>query len=595
MPLIKIEKRNLKIFTQDEITIEPSSSKKPSGGFGEINIGFINQGSIPVALKRYTKYQNRYILNKDIIKEIIILQLLNQYPETNTVQLYGLLFTNNRENCYLVLERLETTLHHISISFKNDETRNKGRLNAEQYKIIFYKLLKSIDTIHSLGFFHTDIKLTNIMLKGNDIRLIDFGLSKFIGLSPLTNQVTTYSTTPNILAPDSSRISYSTDMFSLASSMIHLCVRLYSKLKVINSIIYDEEKQNYSKYLTNTHVFGMDGHDLLLKLLNRNVQERLCAREALLHPYFDSVRPIENLEIDRSVVGMAGGINGLIYHTEYTENSYRLKNLELCYFEQMYNNYKDMICPIIPITADIMEYNQLMNWLLYKFNQRNVSQNFYGIDTIINGIILTNKYFSSGSREVILPKSIPKITHDMITTSFNISLYQQITSEDLPNFENILDNTLNYSVINTKFYEYLTDINIDFYPISIIISYIYLQLEHEIKNITISSDKKVSFNKLFFIDLCIQVIFWFVQPDPFQHSITISDIIIFCTIKLLSKILQVSANSLIEHPIIPILTMDIKQYESMMTYYTVQYKLMDFTKYSHFNIYFNKLIFNGND
>ena len=594
MPLIKIEKRNLKIYTQDEITIQPSSSKKPSGSFGEINLGFINEGSIPVALKRYSKYQNRYILNNDIIKEIIILQLLNQYPETNTVQLYGLLFTNNRENCYLVLERLETTLHQISIPLKSDETRNKGRFNAEQYKIIFYKLLKSIDTIHSLGFFHTDIKLHNIMLNGNDIKLIDFGLSKFIGLSPLTNQVNTYNTTKIILAPDS-RISYSTDIFSLASSMVHLSVRLYSKLRVINSAIYDEENQNYSKYLCNTHVFGLDGHDLLLKLLISNVEIRLCAKEALLHPYFDSLRSIENIEIDRSIVGMAGGINGLIYHTEYTENSYRIKNLELCYFEQMYNNYKDMICPIIPITTNLIEYQELMNWILHKFNQRNVSQNFYGIDTIINGIIRTNKDFSTGSREVIFSKNIPKITQDMMTTSINMSLYQQITSEHLPNFENILHNTLNYSVINTKFYEYLTDINIDFYPISIIISYIYLQLEHEIKTITISSDKKLSFNKQFFIDLCIQIIFWFIQPDPFKTRISISDIVIFCTIKLLSKILQVSPDSLIEHPIIPILTMDLKEYGAMMTYYTIQYKLMDFTKYQEFNIYFNKTIFHGYD
>ena len=257
MPLEKIEKRVIKIFKKNEITIEQSTDKKESGTYGEIVFGIINDTGISIALKRFKDDYSEQILDKDVTKEIIMLQLFNQFPETNTVQFYGIYFSDDRENVYLVLERLETTLHSISIRVKNDDTKNRGRLNADQYKIIFYKLLKSINAIHSLGFLHNDIKLANIMLNGNDIKLIDFGLSKFIGLSPISNQVRDHDTTDVIKAPDH-RISFSTDIFSLASSMVHLCIRDYRNLHVTNDKIYDKYDDLLSVYLSSVDKFGVD-------------------------------------------------------------------------------------------------------------------------------------------------------------------------------------------------------------------------------------------------------------------------------------------------------------------------------------------------
>lgn len=593
MPLEKIGKRHVKIFKEDEITIEQSSEKKESGSYGEIVFGVISETGIPIALKRFKDDYSYQILDKDVIKEIILLQLFNQYPETNTVQFYGIYFSDNGKFCYLVLERLETTLHSISIRVKNDDTKNRGRLNSEQYKIIFYKLLKSINAIHSLGFLHNDIKLANIMLNGNDIKLIDFGLSKFIGLSPIVYQVSDYETTSVIQAPES-RISFSTDIFSLASTMVHLCLRDYRNLSVLNNkfIIDTFDSTKLSFYLSMDRTFDVDGHDLLVKLLDSNPETRWCANKALLHPYFDSLRLSESVSIDRTVVGMQGGITGLNRHIEYTAKIYVEKSLELCYFEEMFNNYKNMICPIKHITTDINEYNDLMDWILEKFNSRNdITKMFYGIDTLINGIIMTNNDIDT---YLITRKSPiqPPIHPNLIYSSFNIMMFYDITVNRHIHPYNILDGSVHFSEINSLFYNYLTDINIDFYPISIHISYIYLQLAHEIKTITTKdSVKTLQIDKKFFIDLCIQIIIWFIQPIPFQREITINDVVIFSTIKLLSKILSSIYVLLIKTPIIPILTMDLVKYEEMLLYYTVQYQSMEFNRYRSYNLYFNQDIF----
>ena len=593
MPLEKIEKRDIKIFKEDEIRIEQSTDKKESGSYGEIVFGIINETGIPIALKRFKDDYSNQLLDKDVIKEIILLQLFNQYPETNTVKFYGIYFSNNGKYCYLVLERLETTLHNISIRVKNDVSKNGGRLNSEQYKIIFYKLLKSIDAIHSLGFLHNDIKMANIMLNGNDIKFIDFGLAKFIGLSPIEYQVRDYETTSVIQAPES-RISFSTDIFSLASTMVHLCLRDYRNLSVLNNkfIIDTFDSTKLSFYLSMERTFDVDGHDLLLKLLDSNPERRWCANKALLHPYFDSLRLSESVSIDRTVVGMRGGITGLNRHIGYADIIYAEKSLELCYFEEMFNNYKNMLCPLKHITTDINEYSALIDWILEKFNNRyDMTKMFYGIDTIINAIIMSNNNIDTYLTTRKSPVQ-PPVHPNYIYSSFNIMMFHDITVNRRIHPYNMLDGSVHFSEINTLFYNYLTDINIDFYPISIHISYIYLQLAHELKTITTKhSEKTLQIDKKFFIDLCIQIIIWFIQPIPFKTDITISDVVIFSTIKLLSTILSTIWVFLIKTPIIPILTMDLNKYEEMLSYYTVQYQSMEFDKYPQYNIYFNKPIF----
>ena len=589
MKLHKIAKRELKIFRMDEIIISSIPGQlKPSGTYGEIIPGIIKDGNTQVILKKYKNDISNIILDADMIREIIILQHLNQYPETSTVQLLGIYFDYPRHHCFLVLESLDKDLHKISIKYKHDQTKNNGRFNYQEYKIIFYKCLKALNAIHSLGFIHNDIKLPNIMLNGTDIKFIDFGLSKYIGLSPLIQQVTTYSTTDVIQAPEK-RISFSTDIFSLASSMIHLTIRDYGKI-FINHKGEILDKNNTSNplnsYLGMDRVFGLDGLDLLLKLMVSNPENRWCANKALQHKYFDDVRH-QNREIDRSVVGLMGGnpIYGLIHHVEYKLENFQHKNMELCYYEELHMNYKDDICPIQSIENDINQYHTLMDWILHKFNDSlEYNQLFYGIDVLINGIIATKTNFIKNQQKIPIA-----LVNTRIDATFNMLLFRDIFTEEGLDYEYMLENRKITTRLISYFYENL-NINIELLPISVHISYIYLQLRFEIKKI-----KTITFEREFFQDICLHVIFWFIQPIPYDELITTWELVVFTTIKLLSKIINVSAVELIRNPIIPVITMDEKKYQQMLDYFYIQYLSIDFEKYRNYTIYFNSPLFLPNE
>jgi serine/threonine protein kinase len=591
MKLDKINIDKLKIYKMSDFTLEVSSDKR-SGSFGEVTRGVITEGNIPIVLKKYKENIANTILKDDIFKEIIILQHLNQFPETKSVKLYGIcleFFPDKRSiYCYLVLEQLESDFHQISVKYKNNTAKNNGRYNYLQYKIIFYKCLKAINAIHSLGFVHNDIKLLNIMLNGTDIKFIDFGLSKYLGLNPLITQLNTYNTTDVIMAPDK-RISFATDIFSIASTMVHLVSRLYIKLRCdySNMKIYDKHNGDLlTSYLILDRTFGKDGYDLLCNLLNPNVNDRYCAKKALLHSYFDEIRQIEkdnNIEIDRTVVGLLGGgsITGLQNIAKYEPDNFEQKNLELCYFDELHLNYRDDIYPI-KIINNTKDYHVLMNWLLQKFNyQSKPNYICYGLDTLLNCIIYTNNnfdYFSDKYRFEINPI----LNALYVNTFLNYSMFHTIFTDGSNDTINMLEGRVRIIDILDSFYNNIS-INISLYPISNHISHIYLQLLYNIKKL----ENSYEFSIHFYYKVSVMVIFWFIQPIPFPKQLTNWEIVVFCVIRILADILKITAIELIQNPLLPILVLDETLYTEMNEYYIQQLSSMDFKQYKNYNIYFN--------
>jgi serine/threonine protein kinase len=66
---------------------------------------------------------------------------------------------------------------------------------------IIHNLFLAVNHCHALGVIHRDIKLDNIMVtKNNEIRLIDFGLSKMQQIS--MKKMNTFAGTPIYMAPE---------------------------------------------------------------------------------------------------------------------------------------------------------------------------------------------------------------------------------------------------------------------------------------------------------------------------------------------------------------------------------------------------------
>ena len=252
LQLRRISKKHIQIysFEEDFIVLPTKSSNK--GSYGLVVPAKIKKTGMNVVLKLSLNYDPQLPILTDILKEIILLQHLNQFPETKTVAFYGIAFTRDYKNLYLVLEALDYDLDSIK---KND-------MAPEQYRLLFWKILNAFHAIHSAGVIHNDIKLPNIMIKGDDIRIIDFGFAEFLSVGPVVELVSNYKCTEVTKAPDSldqadfgykskNRKSYATDMYSIGASMVHLITKRYEKLQVKNNKIrngiYNEEDGSFLK------------------------------------------------------------------------------------------------------------------------------------------------------------------------------------------------------------------------------------------------------------------------------------------------------------------------------------------------------------
>ena len=166
-------------------------------------------------------------------------------------------------------------------------------------------------------------------------------------------------------------------------------------------------------------------------------------------------------------------------------------------------------------------------------------------------------------------------------TFLNVSMFHTIFTDAYNNTINILAPSHSKEVIIETFYKNL-DININLYPVSNHISYIYLQLLYNIKKLKDSYEFSIEF----YYDVSVMVIFWFIQPIPFDELITNWEIVVFSTIQILSNILKISGDELIRNPILPILVIDENRYIKMYAYYTHQHSTMDFERFKNYNIYF---------
>lgn len=142
---------------------------------------------------------------------------------------------------YLVLERLETSL---------GELLSENTFPPDQLRILFYQLILAFYNIHGLGVIHNDIKLGNLMINNGDIRIIDFGLSEYLGVGPSTDLASGYIANPYYIAPDTkeqelfgylpnNRKSYASDMYSIGVTLVHAVLKRIVQLKVVGDNIHE--------------------------------------------------------------------------------------------------------------------------------------------------------------------------------------------------------------------------------------------------------------------------------------------------------------------------------------------------------------------
>ena len=247
------------------------------------------------------------------IREISILKELKH---SNIVKLLDIVHTKTK--LYLIFEFLS----HDLKKFMDVE-----RLNPGKVKSFLFQLLQGLLFCHTRRVIHRDLKPQNLLVQeGNFIKIADFGLCRAFGIpiKELTHEVVTlWYRAPEILL-GAKKYSLSIDLWSVGCIFAEMAERkplftgdseIDQLFKIFRVLGTPNESLNpgvvrlpdYKNTFPSWRGCGIDacvpslcenGRDLLKKMVCLNPEDRISARNALLHPYFDDLnRSYENNEV----------------------------------------------------------------------------------------------------------------------------------------------------------------------------------------------------------------------------------------------------------------------------------------------------------
>ena len=274
------------------------------GAFGKVYLSLQKLTNRLVAIKILKKKNKIFLISEKILNEIKILKKLNF--EKNVVKLLEVF--ENDEKVFLVMEycnkgnllswlKKKKNLEKKIQNFENNLKKNSEKKNLEKnfkknfgilkIKKIFYKICKSISSLHNKNIIHRDIKLDNILLdEFSNPKICDFGVSKILKQNEKINEK---CGTPAYLAPEIineiSNFGFKSDIWSLG---ILLFFMIYNKMP------FEAASVNELKLEMSKKKFVFEGNFdevqvFLEKVLVFDMEKRLSILEVLQDQFFFDV------------------------------------------------------------------------------------------------------------------------------------------------------------------------------------------------------------------------------------------------------------------------------------------------------------------
>ncbi|KAL9316517.1 hypothetical protein ACSQ67_017518 [Phaseolus vulgaris] len=217
---------------------------------------------------------------------------------------------------YLVFEYLDTDLKKFIDSHRKGP--NVRPLPPQLVQSFLFQLCKGVAHCHSHGVLHRDLKPQNLLLDQQKgiLKIADLGLGRAftVPLKSYTHEIVTlWYRAPEVLL-GSTHYSTGVDIWSVGCIFAEMVRRqaLFPGDSEFQQLIHifkmlgtpTEEQWPGVTSLRDWHVYphwesqslarnvptlGPDGVDLLSKMLKYNPSERISAKAALEHPYFDSL------------------------------------------------------------------------------------------------------------------------------------------------------------------------------------------------------------------------------------------------------------------------------------------------------------------
>ncbi|CAL1398440.1 unnamed protein product [Linum trigynum] len=221
---------------------------------------------------------------------------------------------DRKSNLYLVFEYLDTDLKKFIDSHRKGP--NPRPLPPTLIQSFLFQLCKGVAHCHSHGVLHRDLKPQNLLLDQDKgiLKIADLGLGRAftVPLKSYTHEIVTlWYRAPEVLL-GSTHYSTAVDMWSVGcifaemvrrqalfpgdsefQQLLHIFRLLGTPTEKdwpgVTSLrdwhVYPQwEPQNFARAVPS---LGPDGLDLLSKMLKYNPAERISAKAAMDHPYFE--------------------------------------------------------------------------------------------------------------------------------------------------------------------------------------------------------------------------------------------------------------------------------------------------------------------
>ena len=277
---------------QDILVIEekgnPSKKYKPtkvlgSGSFGCVyeakNTTFGNK----VAMKVIKKDKENELDELEIRNEI---NILKQLSHPNIVKIYEFYISEN--HYYIITEFCKEGELFSYI---------KNKYSERQLAVLFYQVFSGLWYLHENKILHRDIKLENIMIDGKEkdkstgeelfwAKIIDFGTAKLFEKNKKEKDVvgSSYYIAPEVLKQNYNE---KCDTWSVGVILYMTLVgRAPFDGKDDEEIIYKINSVDYNKNEPRLVKHSPEVRDLVSHLLDKNIEKRYSAKDALNHPWF---------------------------------------------------------------------------------------------------------------------------------------------------------------------------------------------------------------------------------------------------------------------------------------------------------------------
>lgn len=280
-----MDKRTLVVNKKEIDIIEQlgyhTLAKLGLGGYGTVFL--VEKGGKESVIK-IAKSKISKEINKAEIREAI---LLKQFKSPYIISI-GDVSLNVKESFIVIeLEKMDNPFSSIE--------QTKQSVNF--YKNMIYSVVQALFYMHTRGYVHNDIKPENILLKGNTVKLADFGLCNYLGI-PISTRLREYCGTDYFKAPDSlgdsiyidkNRYNYNSDMYSLGSLMYWIVMGTNFKKKQTEAINLLTEEYRLKRGVF-IEYYGEEGVIFMERCLERDTEKRMNSKQALEDPYLKNYK-----------------------------------------------------------------------------------------------------------------------------------------------------------------------------------------------------------------------------------------------------------------------------------------------------------------